>query len=66
MSKDVEVDERLVGLVWTIHNCCDLFAAVHDFGDLSHAIPTLLEHIHQTSQTIQEDYCIDKDSQKED
>lgn len=61
MSREVVVDERLVDLVRTIHNCCDLFSAVHDFGDLAHAIPTLLELIHEKSQTIQEDYCIDKD-----
>ena len=60
MSREVEVDERLVDLVKSIHNRCDLFLATYDFGDLAHAIPTLLEDIHYNSQAIQEDYCIDK------
>lgn len=53
------VDEGLIELIKAIRNRCNVLLAVQGFDDLQGAIPTLLEDLHEDSQAIMDEYCID-------
>lgn len=53
------VDEGLIELLKAIRNRCDVLLAIQGFDDLQDAIPTLLEDLHEDSQAIMDEYCME-------
>ena len=53
------VDEGLIELIKAIRNRCNVLLAVQGFDDLQGAIPTLLEDLHEDSQAIMDEYCME-------
>ena len=55
--------DRLTELIKAIRNRCDIYLALQNSVDrekISHAIPTLLEDMHEDSQAIVDEYCVER------
>ena len=53
--------DRLTELIKAIRNRCEIYLALQDNADaekIKHAIPTLLEDLHEDSQEIIYNYCV--------
>ena len=56
--------DRLTELVKAIRNRCEIYLTLQNsvsWEKISHAIPTLLEDMHEDSQAIVDEYCVEKD-----
>ena len=51
------MDEGLIELIKAIRNRCNVLLAIQGFDDLQSAIPTLLEDLHEDSQSIMDEHC---------
>jgi len=54
--------DRLTELIKAIRNRCEIYLVLQNSIDrekISHAIPTLLEDIHEDSQAIMDEYCVE-------
>lgn len=53
------MDTRLTELIKAIRNRCDIYLVLQDDAEkIKHAIPTLLEDMHEDSQEIIYNYCV--------
>ena len=55
--------DRLTELIKAIRNRCDIYLALQDNADaekIKHIIPTLLEDMHEDSQAIVDEYCVER------
>ena len=53
----------LTELIKAIRNRCDIYLVLQDKVDaekIKHAIPTLLEDMHEDSQAIMDEYCVER------
>jgi len=51
---------ELTELVKAIRNRCDIYLAIRNNSTVNHAVPTLLEDMHEDSQTIMDEYCVER------
>jgi hypothetical protein len=52
--------DRLTELIKAIRNRCDIYLLIQDSTEIKHAIPTLLEDMHEDSQAIMDEYCVER------
>jgi len=60
MNNGFHATNELYEAVRAIRNRCDAILSLRLVDNIEHVLPTLLEDMHEDSQMIMDDYCIER------